>query len=232
MRILGVDTASRSASVAVVEEAELLSEITVCTGETHTRHLMEMIRTALDISGTPVETLDGIAVTRGPGSFTGLRIGLATVKGLAEASGKPVAGVESLEALALAAACPGLLVLPLLDARRGEVYCRPYRLSENGLEARGPARVLPPEKALLGIDEPCLFVGDGAVLYRAMITQALGGLARFAHRTADRIRASAVAWLGMERLRRGEEDDLIGLAPDYMRKSEAEIKRASEPLFH
>ena len=100
MRILAVDTATRSCSVAVVDDRTVLAETTVMTDETHSKHLMCLIHQVIQISKIALEDLDGFAVTRGPGSFTGLRIGISTVKGLAASSGKPMVGISSLDTLA------------------------------------------------------------------------------------------------------------------------------------
>jgi len=122
MRILAVDTATKSCSVAIVEKESIIAETTLFIEQTHSKHLMKMIDTALNLSGLTVSELDGFAVTRGPGSFTGLRIGISSIKGFAMASGKPVVGVSSLDSLAMQCCFSPYLVSPLLDARKGEVY--------------------------------------------------------------------------------------------------------------
>ncbi|MFV9647064.1 MAG: tRNA (adenosine(37)-N6)-threonylcarbamoyltransferase complex dimerization subunit type 1 TsaB, partial [Desulfobacterales bacterium] len=131
MRILAVDTATKSCSVAIVEKESIIAETTLFIEQTHSKHLMEMIDTVLNLSGLTVSELDGFAVTRGPGSFTGLRIGISSIKGFAMASGKPVVGVSSLDSLAMQCCFSSYLVSPLLDARKEEVYFSRYRF-ENG----------------------------------------------------------------------------------------------------
>jgi tRNA threonylcarbamoyladenosine biosynthesis protein TsaB len=127
MRVLAVDTATTSCSVAIVDKTSLLSEFTLYREQTHSKHLMDMIKAALRMSGLNFSDLDGFAVTRGPGSFTGLRIGISTIKGLAVVLEKPVVGVSSLEALALQVSYSRDLICPILDARKGEVYFSRYR---------------------------------------------------------------------------------------------------------
>jgi len=138
MKILAVDTATMSCSVAVVEAGCLKAELIQATGETHARHLMTMIDNVLQLSNETMAGIEGFGVTIGPGTFTGLRIGLSTVQGLALAESKPIAGVSSLDALAAQVmATPGesrSLVCALLDARRKEVYHRLYRTGAKGAE--------------------------------------------------------------------------------------------------
>lgn len=225
MRILAVDTATRSCSVALADGDAVLAEVTIRIQQTHAKHLMGMIDTAIGLSGTPFSDIDGFAVTRGPGSFTGLRIGIATVKGLAAASGKPMVGVSTLETLAMQVACPSCLICPLLDARRGEVYSSRYRYRNGCLERLRDEGVSTPEKAIEDIDETCLFLGSGAVLYREILVRRLGRRARFSPSFQNTIGASTVAYLSMAAFETGHTDDVGGFVPVYIRKSDAEINR-------
>jgi len=120
VKLLAVDTSTRACSVAVVDQDRLACEITTGPTGTHSTHLMRLIRTALALAETELHGLDGLAVCVGPGSFTGLRIGVSTVKGLAFATAKPVAGVSSLEALAQPCLPWPHLICALLDARKGD----------------------------------------------------------------------------------------------------------------
>jgi tRNA threonylcarbamoyladenosine biosynthesis protein TsaB len=224
MRILAVDTASMSASVAALERGRLRAELMLSTGQTHTRHLMEMIDQALVLSSWALETVDGFAVTIGPGSFTGLRIGISTVKGLGMATQKPVAGVSSLEALAFQCAVGNLPVCALIDGRKGEVYCARYRQDEGTLVAEGGEAVLPPEDVAGAIDQPVIFTGNGALLYRDLLKNRLGGRALFAPPGSDLIRASTVARLALQRLTHRDCCQPENLAPRYIRRPDAEIK--------
>ena len=223
MKILAVDTATKSCCVAIVDKDSLLAEITNVREQTHSKHLMDMINTAVDLSGLKLTDLDGFAVTRGPGTFTGLRIGISSVKGLAVASGKPVVGVSSLDALALQASLSPYLICPLLDARRGEVYFSRYRIKDGCLKKEIEEQVFPPEKAISGLHEACIFVGNGASLYQKAILDNLGELAHFAPSLQSTIRASTVAYLSVDRFENADTDDISMLVPNYIRKSDAEI---------
>jgi len=229
MKILAVDTATKSCSVAIAADTSLLAEQTLISSETHSKHLMRMIKTVLDLSDLAVSEMDGWAVTLGPGTFTGLRIGVSAVKGLAAAFGKPVAGISSLDALAAQAAEPAGLICPMIDARRGEVYCALYRLNSNvpdngKLIKEMDEDVLSPDKAIFGIHEPCLFIGNGAALYKQTIIDNLGSLAQFAAPCQNTICASTVARLGIKKLKNNAADKTDTFTPRYLRKSDASLK--------
>jgi len=223
MKILSVDTATSSCSVAIVDKTSLLSEFTIGREETHSKHLMDMIKTALRISGLTFSDLDGFAVTIGPGSFTGLRIGVSTIKGLAVASKKPVVGISSLEALAFQVACSHDLICPILDARKGEVYFSRYRFLNGHLKKQTKERVAPPDTAVDDLDESCLFVGNGALLYKEMILDKMGEFASFAPMIQHTIRASSLVYLSMSKFENNDTDDIEKIVPYYIRKSDAEL---------
>jgi tRNA threonylcarbamoyladenosine biosynthesis protein TsaB len=225
MKILAVDTATSGCSVALTDGEHLLSEINLVSTQTHSRHLTGMIREACRLAGLAVGGMDAYAVVKGPGSFTGLRIGVSTVKGLAEAAGRPIVGISALQALAEQAAASTPLICPLIDARRGEVYFSTYRMIDRVLVERHPEGVMRPEHALHSIDAPCTFVGNGAVLYRSMIRDSLGESAYFSCASAHVIRASTVARLACKRLENGDSDEVTHLVPAYVRKSDAQISR-------
>ncbi len=223
MKILAVDTATTSCSVAIVDKTSLLSEFTIDREETHSKHLMDMIKAVLRMAGLNFSDLDGFAVTRGPGSFTGLRIGLSTIKGLAVASEKPVVGVSSLEALAFQVSYSRDLICPILDARKGEVYFSRYRFLNGHLKKQTKERVAPPDKAVDDLNESCLFVGNGALLYKEMILEKMGGLASIAPMIQNTIRASTMAYLSMAKFEKNDTDDIEKIMPYYIRKSDAEL---------
>ncbi|MDH3881350.1 MAG: tRNA (adenosine(37)-N6)-threonylcarbamoyltransferase complex dimerization subunit type 1 TsaB [Desulfobacteraceae bacterium] len=223
MRILAVDTATTSCSVAIVDKTSLLSEFTIDREETHSKHLMDMIKAVLRMAGLNFSDLDGFAVTRGPGSFTGLRIGLSTIKGLAVASEKPVVGVSSLEALAFQVSYSRDLICPILDARKGEVYFSRHRFLNGHLKKQTKERVAPPDKAVDDLNESCLFVGNGALLYKEMILEKMGGLASIAPMIQNTIRASTMAYLSMAKFEKYDTDDIEKIMPYYIRKSDAEL---------
>ena len=225
MKILAVDTATQSCSVAIVDNKYLLAELTVCSGQTHSKRLMKTIRAVMDMSGVDLSVLDGFAVSSGPGSFTGLRIGISTVKGLAAATGKQLVGISNLDGLAAQSALPAFLICPLLDARKGEVYYSRYRLENDTLKKVVKEQVASPSEAIGDIDEACLFAGDGALFHKKAIVARLGRLAHFVPHSQNIIRASTLAALSLDRFIKGDSDDVDSFAPHYIRKPEAELNR-------
>ncbi len=224
MKILALDTATQSCSVAIVDDGLLLAELTRANVKTHARHAMDLIETVCRVADLKTEEVDGFAVTIGPGSFTGLRIGVSTIKGLAFSLAKPVAGVSSLDALAWQCAQSAYLICPLLDARKKEVYACRYRFENNELKKEIPETVSTPGEAVCGIREPSIFVGNAANMYQKKISAELGDLAHVATSGQHTIRASSIAWLGMIQFERKRSDDIALLAPHYIRRSDAEIK--------
>ncbi len=231
MKILALDTATQSCSVAIVDDGSLLSELTRVNSKTHSRHLMDLINTVCRIADVKAEDMDGFAVTVGPGSFTGLRIGISTIKGLAFSLGKPVAGVSSLDALAWQCAQSAYLICPLLDARKKEVYACRYRFKNNELKKDDTEKVASPAEAVRGIREPSIFVGNAAQMYREKISAELGELAHFAAWGQHTIRASSIAWLSMTGFNRKQTDDVALLVPHYIRKPDAEVKGHGERII-
>ena len=234
MKILAVDTATTSVSVAVMDEGSLCTEITRSTGETHARHLMPLVDTALNLSAMSAADLDGFAVTIGPGTFTGLRIGLSSVQGMAAATSKPVVGISSLDALAAQAAPAtretGVLVYAMLDARRQEVYGGLYRYDGKALAPVLEPRVGPAGGLADEIDETCVFVGSGALLYQDVLREKLKDRFALAASAVHTIRGETVARLA----RATFESEVVPvnrvLQPLYLRKSDAEINLAKQAI--
>jgi tRNA threonylcarbamoyladenosine biosynthesis protein TsaB len=225
MIVLGVDTAGKTASVAVMQDEELLFETFCNNGFTHSETLLPMVDTALKACGLSVPQIELYAVTAGPGSFTGLRIGLAAVKGLAFAQNTPCAGVSTLEALAYGYIGQGT-VIPVLDARREQVYRAAFALSPRG-------RLLPDEAVpadsladfLSTCKKPAFFVGDGAALcYNKFGTQPGVLPCPPALRGA---RGAGAALAGLEMWKNGLCAPPAGLLPSYHRLSQAERERAA-----
>ena len=223
MNILAVDTATNSCSVAVTDDGKLAAELTISKDETHSKHLMELIHSVLQNAGFGVGDLDGLAVTIGPGSFTGLRIGISTIKGLALALGKPVVGVSTLKALARQCGQTPHLICPLLDARKGEVYAATYGFNKGQLIQKTGARAMIPEAVVEDIKSTCVFIGTGARVYRQRIIAVAGSLAHFVPEGQNTIKASSVAFLSMPRFEANDTDGISDLVPHYIRKSDAEL---------
>ncbi|MGM0452271.1 MAG: tRNA (adenosine(37)-N6)-threonylcarbamoyltransferase complex dimerization subunit type 1 TsaB [Thermodesulfobacteriota bacterium] len=222
MKILAVDTATKTCSVAVSDDSDIIVAHTARYARTHARHIMTMIDGIVQAAEITMEDIDGFAVTLGPGSFTGLRIGISTVKGLAMAVKKPVAGVSALEALAAQFFAATDLICPLIDARKGEVYAGVYRWTPDGCEPVFPAKVASPEQAVSGIDGPCLFVGNGAAQYRQRISACLGEWARFVPPVFNPVRAAMVAHLGYRQFAAHSAGDARTVQPVYIRRPDAQ----------
>jgi tRNA threonylcarbamoyladenosine biosynthesis protein TsaB len=222
MLVLGIDSATATASVALTDAGGLLGEISLNRGLTHSQQLLPMIDELLSQVGRVVGQVEGLAVSSGPGSFTGLRIGMTLAKGLAQSLNAPIAGIGTLEAVACQAAVADGLISPMIDAFRGEVYAALYRKSGGTLRLIDEPRSVPPEdwaRRLLEFGEPVALAGNGAQNHR-LVWEGLGDrLNLFFHPMSD-LRASVVAWMGRQKLLRGEQDDLYGLKPGYVRSVE------------
>ena len=228
MKILALDTATMSCSVAIMHNGVVIAELTSANNQTHSKHLMTMIDTVCSMGKLKIAAMDGFAVTLGPGSFTGLRIGISTIKALAWSLKKPVVGISSLDALAWQCVPGPYRICALLDARKQEVYCCRYHHEDGKLKKDGPEQVLALANAISAISQPCLFVGNGATLYEKEIIDTLGALAYFAGPNHDSIRASSVAGLGLNRFMQDQTDDVTMLVPNYIRKSDAELHREKD----
>lgn len=223
LRILAVDTATASCAVAAVEGKDLRAEIFLAGGQTHSRHLMDLVALVLHRAGWTIADVDGFAATCGPGSFTGLRIGLATIKGLALAREKPVTGVSTLDALAMPCGASGMSVYALLDARRDEVYWARYRDVGGALQREGRAAVAPLETVLALVTEPACFVGNAALRRQKEIVGRLGRRARIAPAALHTVRGYAVALLANGQFEGGRGVDAGRLRPDYVRQADAQL---------
>ena len=225
VKVLGVDTATRSCSVAVLIDDQPAAELATVSDRTHSVRLMSMIRDALALAKLDLKELDGFAVTVGPGSFTGLRIGISTVKGLAFATSKPCAGVSTLEALAYPCLPWPNPICTLMDARKGEVYAGFFRGARGGrLERIGVEQVAAPETILHTIHSPHLFVGDAVAIYAVRIRAVAGGYADLAPGDLHFPKASVVAHLARDALQAADRSGPSRLIPRYIRQSDAELK--------
>lgn len=228
MRLLALDTTSHGCSVAILDDRDIVAEINIEKKETHSKHVMDMIDGALRVSGLNAEDMDAFAVAKGPGSFTGLRIGMSTIKGLCVATGKPLVGVSSLESLALGATSFGLPVCPIIDARKNEVYLARYSFTNRMPQTLRAPCAVGPDTLCDGIETPTLFLGTGVDVFGDVIKMKLGDWAVFPDACFHQIRARHVAELGYRSFSRGSTDETVSLTPTYIRKSDAELnlKRA------
>jgi tRNA threonylcarbamoyladenosine biosynthesis protein TsaB len=224
MKILTLDTSTNCSSVALSDGAFLLGEYVLGEDRCNSGRLFDAIDKLLASARLAPSDLDVLAVAVGPGSFTGVRVGIATVKGLALATGKPLVGFSSLAMLALNVPHASVQVAPLFDARKKEVYAGLYRVDDLPHPLIEDA-VLPPERFLAAIDRPTVFLGEGAVRYRDLIVSTLGERALFAPWHADVPRASAGAVIALDAARKGAFVPPELLNPTYIRPSEAELAK-------
>jgi tRNA threonylcarbamoyladenosine biosynthesis protein TsaB len=223
MRILGIETATRTGGVAIISESGVIAEYTLNVEVTHSERLMSTVDRVLADTGLTLAGIDGFAVSSGPGSFTGLRIGIAAVQGLTFTTGKPVAAVPTLRALAWNLPHAAHPVCPLLDARKQEVYAALYRCGEGGPVMIMQERVSSLQELAGETDGITLFTGEGANLFRREIMRFFGERAVFAPLSATVPSAASVAEIGLGMMRSGETADPENLAPLYIRRPEAEV---------
>jgi len=229
MKIIGIESASLTASAAVLDEETVIAEYTVNYKKTHSQTLLPMLEEILRMTEQDLSEIDAIAVSGGPGSFTGLRIGSATAKGLGLALEKPLVHVPTLEAMAWNLWGSRDLVCPILDARRGQVYGGLFAFDEENRLVT----VKETEAAEIGVflaeirrlGRKTVFLGDGVPVFRQTIEAELGELADFAPPHLSRQRAAAVAARGLVLFREGKTVSAAGEAPDYFRVSQAERER-------
>lgn len=223
--LLALECATRCGSVALISNGRCLAEYALDVPTTHSQRLLKQLELIRQEVGVEWPELAGLAVSLGPGSFTGLRIGLSVAKGLALAVGLPLLGVSTLDGLARQiVALPDTKVCALLDARKQEVYAAFYTCDENGVPLRtGADLVQRPELLADQLSGPIILVGDGAIAYREIFMDQLREAAIFAPPGSHYPRAATIGRLGEELLARGALLDPISSVPIYIRASEAEI---------
>ncbi|MCD8046191.1 MAG: tRNA (adenosine(37)-N6)-threonylcarbamoyltransferase complex dimerization subunit type 1 TsaB [Clostridiales bacterium] len=225
MKILALESSGLVAGVAVAEDENLLGEYTINYKKTHSQTLLPMLDEVAKMLELDLETLDAIAVSGGPGSFTGLRIGSATAKGLGLALEKPLVHVPTVDALACNLWGCGDLACPLMDARRNQTYTGIYRFSDGRL-------CTVREQCAVGIDEiiaqinqigkPVVFLGDGVPVFTSYIEENCTVPHRYAPAHMNKQRAGSVAYLGLQYMREGRSESAVDHRPDYLRVSQAE----------
>ena len=233
MKVLGIDSSGMTATVAIIEDDKLISEFSVNHKRTHSETLMPMIDEIMKASEITPEDLDVIAIAAGPGSFTGLRIGAATVKGFGLALDIPVAAVPTLEGLAMNLWGSDKLVCPIMDARRNQVYTGLYHVN---IEAELPEAVLDQTacdieeiiEKINTLGEPVIFLGDGVAQFRDIIEEKAAVSVSFAPAMSGLQRAASVASLGLRYHKAGKTVNADDFTPVYLRPSQAERVRAEE----
>jgi tRNA threonylcarbamoyladenosine biosynthesis protein TsaB len=243
MRVLALDTTTRAGSVALIEDDRVITEHSGDPARSHAERLPGDLMRLLEEVGCALSDVDAFAVAAGPGSFTGLRIGIATMQGLAFVCRRPIVAVSMLDALAQQASrelSPGSLVAAWMDAHRHEVFSALYRVSdapaftverlveEEAARAGDPAAVLKRWASLLSFGGVAVYVGDGAEAYASLI-RATPGNARVMAAPAV---AATIGLMAVSRAKRGETVDPAGVQPIYVRRPDVEVKRDEEKIHH
>ena len=235
MKILGLDSSGLVASVAVVEDdgvnSNLLAEYTVNYKKTHSQTLLPMLDEIAKMIELDLNTLDAIAIAGGPGSFTGLRIGSATAKGLGLALNKPLVHIPTVDALAYNLYGTDKIICPLMDARRNQVYTGIYEFAGNELHVMEPQMAVGIDEIaakLCALGREVIFLGDGVQVYRKRLEEELmvGQKFSFAPAHLNKQRAGALAMLAVQYVREGKTETAAEHQPDYLRLSQAERERA------
>lgn len=227
MRILGIESSSLVASVAIVTDGILTAEYTVNLKKTHSQTLLPMIDTMISMLEIKLDTIDAIAVSAGPGSFTGLRIGSATGKGLGLALDKPLIHIPTVDAMAYNLYGNSSLICPIMDARRNQVYTGLYHFSDGFeiVKAQCAQDIEELAEEINAMGEKVVFLGDGVPVYRDILREAITVPMEFAPAHSNRQRGASVATLGAVYYEKGNVETAREHKPDYLRKSQAERER-------
>jgi tRNA threonylcarbamoyladenosine biosynthesis protein TsaB len=215
MKVLAVDTSSRCGAIGLCVDGEVVGEVALRSQETHSARLLPSIDWLLRSLGLGPDDIDAFGVVTGPGSFTGLRVGLATIKGLAFGSNKSVTALHSLEVLAHPFAGTSQIIAPLLDARRGRVYGAAYRWHHEKLETIRPPADTEVPPFLEGLKEEILFLGEGARKFEKECREMVP-LARFAASSFDIPRGGVLAEIAYQRIQNGDTVAISKLEPIYL----------------
>lgn len=228
MKILGIDSSGLVASVALASDDTIVAEFTVNNKQTHSQTLLPMLEQVMKFSGMELDEIDGIAVAAGPGSFTGLRIGASTAKGLGLALDKPLISIPTVEGMAYQLAEADGIICPIMDARRNQVYTGIYEMQGQELQVLHEQYAVDIRELLEELknyNKKIHFLGDGVPVYRSIIEEEFGGEFQFAPAHLSRQRAASVAVLGQKYYMDGKIETAASHKPVYLRKSQAERER-------
>lgn len=231
MKILALDSSGLVASVALLEDETMIAEYTVNYKKTHSQTLLPMVDEIVRMTEQDMGTIDAIAVAAGPGSFTGLRIGSATAKGLAQALKKPIISVPTVDALAYNLYGTNQVICPIMDARRSQVYTGLYEFVNNEFQIMKEQYVDSIEMLIAQLNEinrPVVFIGDGIPPYTSIIEEKMQVPFSFAPSHLCRQRAGAVGNLAMKKYGIEQAENAEEHKPEYLRLSQAERERAEQ----
>lgn len=230
MRILALDSSGLVATVAILEDEQTIAEYTVNYKKTHSQTLLPMLDEIVKMTEFDLSTVDAIAVAGGPGSFTGLRIGSATAKGLGLALDKPLIHIPTVDGMAYQLFGNGGLICPIMDARRNQVYTGIYRFEKDFeiVEEQMAISVQELIEKLNAYGEKVTFLGDGVPVYKAQLEEGLRVEVSYAPAHMNRQSAAAVGALAMKYFIEGKMESAREHQPDYLRLSQAERERAEK----
>ena len=226
MNLLALDTATEICGVALVLDGRLAARLSLALGNTHARELMPAVDWILQRVGLASDQVDVFAVNQGPGSFTGLRIGISTANGLASATGKPLIGITTLEALAHQAPTDEGLVCPMIDARRSEVYWSLYQHRDGQLILLGPPRVDTPETVAALIPAECTAIGNGVRVYEEVLRRHCSVVLHWVPDHLNDLCPGTLARLAYDQWLSGYHDSGRVVEPVYVRESDARLPSA------
>ncbi|MBR5155772.1 MAG: tRNA (adenosine(37)-N6)-threonylcarbamoyltransferase complex dimerization subunit type 1 TsaB [Clostridia bacterium] len=225
MLIFGIDTCCMAATAAIVDDKKMVAQTVLNQGKTHSQIMMPQVEEMFKIAEIDPQEIDAFAAAQGPGSFTGVRIGVATAKAMAQAVDKPCIGISTLEALAYSSKYFDGIAAPILDARRDQVYNALFDCKKGIMKRMTEDRALMLGdllEELKGLDRDVIFMGDGVFVFEEEIKNTLGSRAFFAPKTTMMNLGGAVAELGAEKFKNGETITYGQLVPSYVRLSQAE----------
>ena len=231
MRILSLDSSGLVATVAILEDEQILAEYTVNYKKTHSQTLLPMLDEIVKMVEFDLSTIDAIAVAGGPGSFTGLRIGAATAKGLGLALQKPLIHIPTVDGMAYNLYGNDGLICPIMDARRNQVYTGIYRFEKGNFQVVEEQMAISVEELMEMLNqygEKVTFLGDGVPVYKEQMIKGLQVEFYFAPAHMNRQSAAAVGALGMLYFQEGKIETATEHRPDYLRLSQAERERAEK----
>lgn len=224
MLVLSLDSSTKAASCALVEENYLLGEITFNYKKQHSIILMPMIDSLLKNTQTNLNDIDGFVVSKGPGSFTGLRIGMATIKGLSQGTEKPFIGISSLDALAYNMAWTNGIICPIIDALGDNVYTAFYEFKQNEIHRLNDYSIININeliKNLKSYNKPPCFVGDAVPKFKEKLIYNFEEI-NFAPNHLNITKASSLGDIGIKYLKSGKQENIYNCSPIYIRRSQAE----------
>jgi tRNA threonylcarbamoyladenosine biosynthesis protein TsaB len=225
MKILAIDSSSMVATVAIWEDDVIVAEYTINHKKTHSQTLLPMIDEIVKMTETDMESIDAVAITGGPGSYTGLRIGSATAKGIGLALKKPIINIPTMDAMAYNFYSSPYIICPIMDARRSQVYTGIYRFQGTAMETIKPQCIMLIGDLIAELDKmelPVMFLGDGVDVNKEVIEEQMKNEHHFAPASMNRHQASAVASLAALYYEEGKTEKAEEHHPDYLRASQAE----------